>query len=534
MRPEAGAHGRNGIETGHDLSSKTRKKQAPITRHRLFPVITALWCAAALGFGSFVVRVELLSQAVGATGLAKLVPAAAPPLGFTARALLALALTGIGATAGYVIGRALGLRGGREVRSGKASPKVAKVRARDAHPDAPARKPFMPSEHIVEPAASSLPADQQPQGRRRALAITDEAAPLDIREFVPLPGSDRVEPLDLGELLSVMDADTAFAADARSDTEPAVMTGEWTNEEALSSAAIPEPDDPTGFAPEVQAPDSIPAADDDISCAPEILPELAGAGGTSSPVMGRNLGELGILQLVERLALAMARYNERHPGGTLPGIVADVLASRGGDPAHALHEPEMPRPLPVAEVPAPAELPAAFAAPGVEDDWEDAEAEMPGQTARFLAEPVTMKADGPADLVEPDLEDEILIEEEEQVARSDVYSSLVEIGAPRPAPFAEPAPESGGDAARQVFIRIEEPAAAAGAEPEPVVLFPGQSARQLARTEKPAPVLTRSPGSSPESTQQSLLSAQPLLDRDEADRALRTALATLQRMGGAR
>jgi hypothetical protein len=87
---------------------KARAKARPITAHRLFPAFAGLWFAALLGLVSFVVPVELLQRAVVASGLPHLVAAAAPPLGFTARALVALLLTGFGGVLGLVLGWRLG------------------------------------------------------------------------------------------------------------------------------------------------------------------------------------------------------------------------------------------------------------------------------------------------------------------------------------------------------------------------------------------------------------------------------------------
>jgi hypothetical protein len=67
----------------------------------------------------------------------------------------------------------------------------------------------------------------------------------------------------------------------------------------------------------------------------------------------------------------------------------------------------------------------------------------------------------------------------------------------------------------QRFVRIEEPASPSG-EIEPVVIFPGK---------EPGATLQ------PAANVQAVASAQR--DPDETDRALRTALANLQRMSGA-
>ena len=77
----------------------------PISLHPAFPVIVALWFAALLGLGSLVLPVVLLERAVEATGIAALVSAASPPLGFTARGILAIAAGLAGAAIGVAIAR---------------------------------------------------------------------------------------------------------------------------------------------------------------------------------------------------------------------------------------------------------------------------------------------------------------------------------------------------------------------------------------------------------------------------------------------
>ncbi|MFM2373067.1 MAG: hypothetical protein RIS85_2789, partial [Pseudomonadota bacterium] len=86
----------------------TKRKPQPITAHPMFPFVTGLWLATALGFGSFILAPALLEGPVVALGIPALVPAAAPPLGFTARALVALIMLIVGAVAGYIIGRRIG------------------------------------------------------------------------------------------------------------------------------------------------------------------------------------------------------------------------------------------------------------------------------------------------------------------------------------------------------------------------------------------------------------------------------------------
>ena len=72
----------------------------PLSTHRAFPAMVGLWFAALLGLGSFVVPPSSYEGLVQASGIASLIPAAAPPLGFTAR----LAISGAAALAGLLVG----------------------------------------------------------------------------------------------------------------------------------------------------------------------------------------------------------------------------------------------------------------------------------------------------------------------------------------------------------------------------------------------------------------------------------------------
>ena len=68
-----------------DRDRKSAKGKAPISRHPLFPAVVALWFGALFGLGSMAIRPGLIEDMVLAAGIDTLVPAAAPPLGMTAR-----------------------------------------------------------------------------------------------------------------------------------------------------------------------------------------------------------------------------------------------------------------------------------------------------------------------------------------------------------------------------------------------------------------------------------------------------------------
>ena len=92
-----------------DFRSRSRSPR-PLTAHRWFPAMVALWFAALFGLCALAVPTALLERLVGALGAERLIPAAAPPLGETARLLIAAGLSGVGEIVGLLLGRALGAR----------------------------------------------------------------------------------------------------------------------------------------------------------------------------------------------------------------------------------------------------------------------------------------------------------------------------------------------------------------------------------------------------------------------------------------
>ncbi|MBU2339689.1 MAG: hypothetical protein KKE77_00360 [Alphaproteobacteria bacterium] len=84
-------------------ASRTTK---PLIAHPAFPVVVALWFAALLGLGTFVVPPANFEGLVVGTGLDSLLPAAAPPLGDTAR----LAISAVAALLGALLGLAIAAR----------------------------------------------------------------------------------------------------------------------------------------------------------------------------------------------------------------------------------------------------------------------------------------------------------------------------------------------------------------------------------------------------------------------------------------
>lgn len=114
-----------------------------MTWHPLFPAMLAVWFGALFGLGILAVRTTLLEAVVLSFGIDGLIPAAAPPLGATARILLALAfaVTGglIGGAIGFLMARSRPDNVARRVEA--AAAREAKLAERELAEAAPATEP---------------------------------------------------------------------------------------------------------------------------------------------------------------------------------------------------------------------------------------------------------------------------------------------------------------------------------------------------------------------------------------------------------
>ena len=99
---------RRSKQRGPILARQPRTKPsntAPVTSHPLFSAVVALWFGALFGLGSLAVRGSLIETAVLALHLDIILPSAAPPLGVTARMIVALVMAAIGIATGTIIAR---------------------------------------------------------------------------------------------------------------------------------------------------------------------------------------------------------------------------------------------------------------------------------------------------------------------------------------------------------------------------------------------------------------------------------------------
>ncbi|GGC29602.1 hypothetical protein GCM10011371_16400 [Novosphingobium marinum] len=197
-----------------EKNRKTSGGKQPITRHPLFPATVALWFGALFGLGSLAIRTSLLESVVIATGIDSIFAAAAPPLGSTARILLALAATGLGGIIGASIARRLA-RPAPEKRERKRGA-VGKARFDDPSGEA----------DDDEPDARVFAAKGQ-AARRRSLAMEEDTGRPDYEDRAPLPGA-RTPYLNVEEV--------GFDGLRDSDQQPVGATDEQSSAEEAHAA----------------------------------------------------------------------------------------------------------------------------------------------------------------------------------------------------------------------------------------------------------------------------------------------------------
>lgn len=650
---------------------KKTKGKLPISRHPLFAPMVGLWFAALFGLGSLAIRPALLESAVLALRLDLVVPAAAPPLGFTFRILLALSLFVIGGLTGFILAR----RMARPAAPQGEGFRFSRVKAKAAAPAPVAAEAFdddddfarLDSARQVQEEAAAAAANAHP-GRRRALAMEEDFS-TEFHEIAPVPGHkpQTLEPqiLDLAELGS-FDEEEAVVVEHAPEPEPAPVEAEkeepqfdpWHRHPAAPAPTVvqefvpedpaPEPEPvtdfsrpsadrqefaapadfsaPADFAPpaDFSAPPSrsfdapqqvetasfdtpahpveaiihpvtelndaandevgiveeapvfaapvtaevrdfsAPAADfapsqaefaaapvEQVACSVDAVPSRPVFGTVTGDAADRltamPLTSLGVVQLAERLALAIARKRENAVMEEVqaPALPADLAPPQPPVPVAFPVPPSLTPPAPVDFVPpAPVQI---FA--GYEAEME-AESEEPAieVTPLFGAPSALPAALRPISFDEPEEEDQL-----PSILPPRTFPKLAEPAAPEaeepriPQSFAPPAAEAEEEAEEESyaslldlnsqsrpFVRIEEPEEDS-AEIEPVVIFPGQENRAFAAPNGDASGAARlfdTPPSPSAPLRMPPASARSI-DAEETERQLKAALATLQRMSGA-
>lgn len=490
----------------------------PVSAHPAFPVIVSLWFAALFGIGSMVLPLEMFERFAISSGLADVYAAAQPPLGATARIVIAMAGAAIGALAGLFVARKV-----TAANAPRATTRRAAAMRAEAGPDT-VKRPISAHEELGE---GGLDADEDEMplrregglGRRRALAVTDESAPSDFLSFAPLPGrmpSEADEPLDL------------IAFDA---AEPVVGEEDAPVEHAdfgsSSLSAPPPPAEPeegidrpsAEFEPAPFARRAEPEA--------EVAAIEADGAEPVTPLAERALGQLGMVELVERFALALQHHRETPaPATAEPAFAAPEVAAGDEEDAFAL-------PFAAFAAPAEAEVPPVFTVPaalrpfGFEDEDEEADS-LPDLDLTAALSQSRMAFAEPAPVLAAVDEPEDEFQEEAEAGYTSLLAMKSPFGAPREPIRIEDEPEDEGE--------------------EPVVVFPGQAVRRATPAgDGPArDVLAASLSAGPRPFDAPLARAEQAAahasaphfsavrgDPGETERALREALEKLQRMSGA-
>jgi hypothetical protein len=152
-----------------------------------------------VGLCVLAVPASALEALVMGSGLPAIFAAAEPPLGFTARAILALGAGGLVAACAW-FGLSV-LLGERFLSFGEADPAdddavtMPVIRRADAHPDAPPRPPLLATRDLGRPFLDPLPVDAEP--------IVAKATP--VEPVAPVVPVEQPLPKDLDQPLSAFD-----------------------------------------------------------------------------------------------------------------------------------------------------------------------------------------------------------------------------------------------------------------------------------------------------------------------------------------
>lgn len=468
------------------LAETTRSKPAsrrPITSHPLFPVIVVLWSGALFGLASLAIRTELIEHAVVSAGIDGVVPMAAPPLGKTARLLIALLATGLGCLVGFIAMRRFAKPRG-QVTPSRRRHSATVVPAQEDVLDEPASPIalFGGARRDTAEALSEDEAEVEPEAparRRRFSMAREETQPEP--DVAPLPGAQifKVADLDPDAFETAADDDTPRWVHTidQSNAEPSMAaTAEISSRETSlfdSYVRGVKPSEPAKMTPqpgfellegdEMSASQDVPAQEPVASAIARTV--HARAGTAAERIAAAPLDTLSHVELLERLALTIERRR-----------AAAAAARANAKRSTAAPQPEAPA-MPAAL------LPVELDALAPQSDSHNDDEALPGY--------VPPRHIGAGDIAPPadDNADEVL---------SQGYSSLRNFSRPP----AEPAAERTG-------VRFDT------SEPRPVSIVSSEPAPASS-----APRLFDAPG---------LAAADP----QHAEQELRDALATLQRMSGA-
>ena len=270
----------------------------PLIAHPLFRVSLVLWFAALFSLSSLAVRGAMFERWVLTSQLDLLVPAATPPLGLFARLLIAVMAGAIGAALGWGIARLL-VAAPKAASAASASPPAPdwalavaaipgpfRVRARDAHPDAPARRPIHAHEELGGGDLDS------PPGESFLIPPIEPSQAMPVALSPALPPGDGL-PSD--EDQRIVAAPLPAFCDGK-PLAPPVVEGEASPAPAPPMAAPPVPAGPRSAPPLTVFP-TVPSPSPTLSAAERIA---------AAP-----LKALSHVELVERLAIVLQEGRDR-------------------------------------------------------------------------------------------------------------------------------------------------------------------------------------------------------------------------------
>jgi hypothetical protein len=249
-------------KTGNSsVGTKSKAKPAghkPVSAHPMFPAIVALWFAALLGIGCLVLPQALYDKLGVTLGLGA--------LGLSARGTVALIAGALGGALGMFLARKA--TGG----AGHVAPRRAKAHSALT----PAKRPISALEELGSDGLDEPVADAGPEpfnGRRRALAVTDESGPSEYLTHVPLPGGN--------DALDLIGADLAFEVSGDLPDEDDAL-------DLHTFAEEPSPEEnPASYTPAVSA-DPAPFARAATATAMEERQMFRPADPAQAPLFGRS------------------------------------------------------------------------------------------------------------------------------------------------------------------------------------------------------------------------------------------------------
>ncbi|WP_137680653.1 hypothetical protein [Aurantiacibacter suaedae] len=547
------------VEQGRTGGTRNKRTgaRAPVSAHPAFAAIVALWFAALLGIGSLIVPITVIEKLVVASGLPAIVSAAQPPLGFTARAGIALAATVAGAVIGLIVARQV-------TRSNRTA-----IANRSTNPSDLIRRP--PVNAHAELGSEGFDGDRSARRRAMTLAVIaedEEERANDYRAAAYAPSQpvdlDLPEDLELGDASALAEAAPAWHADNT------MFAGEAKDPFVNSEEPAPAPfANPAPFARPVEAAASEPQPESNAPRAqdkPQAFSPPAADRPAAAPApagVREDLAELGLVQLVQKLEATIEKHrawliekNQR------AAEVAAMNTDEVPEPARldteeafgtiAPNEAAQAREA-YFDAPSPAKAPSYSDEDESEDDQEQPQGTH-AQPEAGDAKPAPI-ASLAGFTPEHDNEDE---DDQAAAALSASFTlpfsakaanraPLRQVFETDPAPVADTSPDStltpaepatgNADDGEESYasltrgfaqrplraVRIEEPESDDGEEA--AVVFPGQAARAAERSFDPPKAVSSSPAQPQDS--------QAPASSEETDQALREVLRNLQRMGRA-